>query len=333
MNREILPKLKRYSGHYWTILLDTELSLDGRNAFVMSYGTLDHWDSFNREDAFIFSEDGNVYQPEEVYKFVKVMDVQPEPERKNNSFSASFGLNASIVTQYYPWFELGSPSPMPEVENYSIVQAAAEVEAAYLHDHNDGHWGIKYAGVVTIEGEKAWKFIVYYMDDPDSHDDGNIKYSFKVAATTGHKLYRYQTDLKQLGKLPAGYQPPAKEDTEKEKNYKPSYAKDLGIGSLCYDESIDDGPYVSLALAAYWALDLVAKDMPGRKNYNAPWWAVPSKTKFDGVDAFEFEIGQGKRNKEDTRVKAIVTQDRKIYKILKDKPEFVGSIPEDALEP
>ena len=107
----------------------------------------------------------------------------------------------------------------------------------------------------------------------------------------------------------------------------------IGIGTINNAKDIKDGDDVSLNLAAWWVFETMAKSYAGKVNQN-PWRIVPTGiTQIDGVDAYLFDVGQGKHQLDELRFKAAVSQNRKIYKLDGDKPELSGTIPDDAPEP
>jgi hypothetical protein len=56
-------------------------------------------------------------------------------------------------------------------------------------------------------------------------------------------------------------------------------------------------------------------------------------TTINNVNAYTFDVGQGKYQMDKVLFRAAVAQDRKIYKITEDAPEFVGMIGENDPEP
>ncbi|MBO4349679.1 MAG: hypothetical protein J6A01_01880, partial [Proteobacteria bacterium] len=328
INSEIIPSLKMYPNNYWVMrLLGKGTAKDIHNeAMFFNIGYIDTWHKFQNKVTLAVSKDRKVYRPQMVYKYIKDMAVQTAPEVGPTEFSGFSVGRVTTVSFNYPLFTLIEPSSMPECDGYTLPQAAAEVEAAYLHDHNDGNWTIEYRGITEIEGAKAWKLRISY---------GNDKYSFNVAASTAHKLYHAAEELQQVGTVPAKVTAPPLDNTPDSIRERTHWDEnECGIGTLnTKKNNIPEGDYVSLRLAAHWIFETMAKTYTGKQDNN-PWRAVPTgTTQIEGVDAYEFDIGQGKYHLAQTYFKAAVTQDRKIYRVTDGKLELVGTIPEDAPEP
>ena len=328
INQTVIPSLKIYMTEPWTIRLSGKDRAMGKNAVFYYLGYAEHdmpedWADLVPKAVVAVTEDKEVYLSKTTYKWIKDMPVQDVPEG---------GKTENGMTKY-PLFTLQQTSQRPhDIDGYTYEQAASEVEASYLHEHNDGHWNIEYIGTTEIEGVRAWQLNVYYLKD------NKRELEFEVAVTPKHKLYRPVQKLTQMGTVPDNIEDPLPDITPeplRNKLYQHVNVinkRRCGIGTVDNPNRIKDGSDVSIKLAANWIFETIAKNYPNKPNNNPLRAVLTGTTIIDNVEAYLFDIGQGKYAIDDTFFQAAVTQDRKIIKITNGKMEPVGSIPDDAPE-
>ena len=326
IDQALIPKLNRTQPLPWKLLLNSKERIDALNkeALFFALGSVDDNDKFSPSEYYIVSEDKLVYSTQVVPKYIMDMPVQSSDSLQDYETSMSYSFSGVMMNiRNYPRFKVEMPLFENTIENYPIEQAAAEVEAAYLRDHNDGNWIMRNASIIDFDGVKAWKFVVSYEYNT---------LPFDVIATADHKLYRYTRELKQVGAIPKKQAEASKDPVPEDERSISSAEKSCGNGTYNVQvHGISQGDYVSLSQACHWVIETLGKTYTERNNN--PWRLVLTQiTKVDGVDGYEFDVGQGKYKLDKTLFKAIVTQDRKIYKVG-NKPEFAGTIPEDAPEP
>ena len=327
INASILPSLKRFQPFPWRIRFAGMAHLEAldEDALIFHAGYTDYGD-FKKRAFFAVTGDRKVYHPHTVYTYVQDMATQKAPEMDPKDYVGfSFG-KTSTVSYRYPLFYLTIPAPLPEFDSiYPIAQAATEIEAAYLHEHNDGKWSIAYEGITEIEGARAWKFRITYGEDA---------FSFYAAATETHKLYRATDKLESIGIVPPVVATPEKDKASDSVRWYSDKGRYCGIGLLNEGQiKVTSKDEISPCLAASGVFDTLSTTYTGTYN-STPWRAVGTGvTTINNVNAYTFDVGQGKYQMDKVLFRAAVAQDRKIYKITEDAPEFVGMIGENDPEP
>ena len=310
IDSQLIPKLDIYNEEPWVIQLTEKRQVDAKDAIVYSVGHLDDWDKMKTVRMFWVTGDRKVMGTQKKIAFVKDLpkDINVPEKPEVGGFSMD---NTDVKLYYsYPDYTLAIPDPEPEINGYPVSLAAAELNAALLSDVKDDGWKIVYSGKENIDGKQLFCFKL-----------SNHKTTFKALVSSDHKLYRYEGGLEVVGEIP-------KDIEEMEVVETHDSIPSFGHG---YDRELD-GKYVSVALASHWVRKLTVKTYQGKRD-NSPWHVELKGTKkLKGIEGYSFDIGQGMHGLDKVYMNAIVTQDRKVYRVQDGKTQLVGTIPEDAPE-
>ncbi len=337
---DILPSIQKFRNYNTGIQVigaakDPFIKKDGM--YLVSLPVPEDYDNVFRtgykKEYFFVDRGRNVYYIEKRYELIKDMEKSShvlgsiKQYVKCNYHEQLWNRQQYIklcVVRYYPLIGL----KVSTIKGYYdfddlIKRAALEIESNYLRDYNDGQWTILFAHADKIGDKNAYVYYVY-------HGDGDCW--FYAAVSEDHKLYRYYYDAVRIGHVPSVVSelPLLSNSIDPLKDDRDYHYYDIAILAVPY--SVSDGDMVSVKLAGKWISELIIRRYDGPATL-LPWWIVPLKViQVDGVDAYEFDVGKGKYELTEVLFKAIVTQDRRVYRVLGDNREFVGVIPDDAVE-